>query len=561
METNQQIIAIIPARGGSKGIPRKNIIDFAGKPLIAWSIEAAKKSNLISRVIVTTDDLEIGQVAKQYGAEVPFLRPSQLAQDDTPPGPVLQHALQFLLEKENLRPEIIVWLEPPCPDRTPEEIDQAIRMLQADPHADSLRSVCEPFQNPYKSWTLEGAYLQPLIKKDGVALHTGPRQKTGKVYWQNGAIYLIKYDTIMKKGNFFGDNILPYVMADDRFIDIDKKEDLERAEYAFKKNSQPRAKKQYQILNTLGNTFAPKAREILNQLGDVDYRNVTQEEFSGIVENYDIVVAGLTPVFNKEILDKAKKLKIIAIPATSLENVDVEYAANKGVAVISLMGEREFLDTITGVAELAVGLMIDLMRFTPWSFDSVKRNEWLRENFRGHNVYKKTIGIVGMGRLGTLMAKYCRAFNMDVVFYDPYVEKSLVADCKKVTFDELLSQSDIISIHATLTKETHHMFNGNAFSKMKAGVYIINTARGQLIDEPVLLGALMAGNIAGFAADVLADELAFDGRGFKEYPLVDYAKTHENVIIVPHTGGMTHESRENTDVFIASKLQKVISKS
>lgn len=235
MNKNKKIIAIIPARGGSKGIPRKNIKIVAGKPLIAWTIEAARKSNLIERIIVTTNDNEIAAVAREYGAEIPFIRPEELAQDDTPPAPVLKHALDFLHDNEDLKPEIIVWLEPPCPFRTSNEIDEAIQLLQEDPDADSLRSVCEPFQNPYKSWHINGKYLEPLIKQNGLPLHTGPRQKTTKVYWQNGAIFLIKYDTIMKKGNFFGDKILPYIMPSERFIDIDKNEDLDLAEWYFKK--------------------------------------------------------------------------------------------------------------------------------------------------------------------------------------------------------------------------------------------------------------------------------------------------------------------------------------
>lgn len=235
LKTPSAIIAVIPARGGSKGLSRKNIRPLGGRPLIAHSIEAAQKSKLIGRVIVTTDDEEIADVARKYGAEVPFMRPVELAGDDTPPGPVLKHALEFLKEKEGIEPEIIVWLEPPCPFRTAQEIDEAIQMLQADPEADSLRSVCEPFQNPFKSWTLEGKYLRPLLENKSVMLHTGPRQETQKVYWQNGALFLVKYDTIMKKGNFFGDKILPYFMESNRFIDIDKAEDLELAEWFYRK--------------------------------------------------------------------------------------------------------------------------------------------------------------------------------------------------------------------------------------------------------------------------------------------------------------------------------------
>lgn len=225
-----KILAVIPARGGSKGLPGKNIIQLGGKPLIAHSIEVAKESKLIQRIITTTDDMEIADVAKSYGAEIPFIRPSELALDDTPPEPVLKHAIEFLEQKEDYKPDIIVWLEPPYPIRTAEEVDEAIQMFIDDPEADSLRAVCRPFQNPYKMWVLEGKYLKPLINQDREVFHTGPRQNIRDVYWQNTHIFLLRYDTIMKGGNFYGDKILPYILNEDRFIDIDSKFDLELAE-------------------------------------------------------------------------------------------------------------------------------------------------------------------------------------------------------------------------------------------------------------------------------------------------------------------------------------------
>lgn len=316
--------------------------------------------------------------------------------------------------------------------------------------------------------------------------------------------------------------------------------------------------KKLKILNTLGSHFAPKAKQILDRLGDVDYRITTQNELYNIIHQYDIIVIGISPAIDKEALNKASRLKFIAIPANTLENIDVQYAESKGIEIVSLQGETTFLNTITGVSELAIGLMIDLVRFTPWAFDSVKKHEWLRENFRGHNLYQKTLGIVGMGRLGNLMAKYGQAFEMNIIFYDPGKEKSIHANCTKVTFDELLKKSDMISIHASLNTETEKMFNNDALSKMKKSAYIINTARGKIVDEEALLDALELKTIAGYATDVLANELDFDGIGFKTHPLVEYSKTHKNVIIVPHTGGVTHESRENTDVFTAQKLEKKI---
>jgi CMP-N-acetylneuraminic acid synthetase len=222
---NNNIISIIPARGGSKGIPKKNIIEVEGKPLIAYSIEAAKNSALIDRIIVSTDSKEIAEVSKKYGAEVPFIRPSELAQDHTPTYPVIKHAVEWLQEKENYKPELIVILEPTFPLRTSEEIDKAIKLIRSDDKADSLRGVIEPFQNPYKMWKLKDNYLEPLIK-EGERTYEKPRQTLNKVYWQNGHIYISKYETIMEKGNIHGEKILPYILNEDKFIDVDTEEDL-----------------------------------------------------------------------------------------------------------------------------------------------------------------------------------------------------------------------------------------------------------------------------------------------------------------------------------------------
>lgn len=229
-----KILAVIPARGGSKGLPRKNILPLGGKPLISYSIETAKKSRLIDRVIVTTDDKEIADVAKKYGAEIPFLRPARLAKDSTPPFPVLEHALKFLDSEQNYKPDVIVWLEPPNPFRDSKRIDDAIKIFVSDKKADSLRGICEAELNPYKMWVIKGKYIEPFIKKGNQGIHGMPRQKFKKIYTQNGFVFLFKYNTIMKKGNLCGDKILPYVIKD-KFINIETKEDLEFAEFYLKK--------------------------------------------------------------------------------------------------------------------------------------------------------------------------------------------------------------------------------------------------------------------------------------------------------------------------------------
>src|SRR5512147_1332629 len=147
-----EILALIPARGGSKGIPRKNIRNFAGYPLIAWSIAAAKKAACVTRVIVSTDDPEIAAVARECGAETPFLRPAEFAQDNTTDLPVFEHALQWLAEHENYKPDIVIHLRPTSPIRPRGLIDEAVKILLAHPDADSVRGVVPAGQNPHKMW-------------------------------------------------------------------------------------------------------------------------------------------------------------------------------------------------------------------------------------------------------------------------------------------------------------------------------------------------------------------------------------------------------------------------
>lgn len=314
------------------------------------------------------------------------------------------------------------------------------------------------------------------------------------------------------------------------------------------------------ILNLLGNQIAPRAREILTRLGDVHNEEMTQTQLNGSIEPYDVIFMGLYPDISKETLSRARNLKVIATAVTNPTHIDAS-AAEKKIRIVSLKGETDFLDTITGTSEMAVGLMIDLMRLTPWAFDDVKQHHWDRDRFRGHNLYGKTLGIFGFGRLGKWMARYGKAFHMKIIACSPHItDKECGAfSCRAVDFETLLSESDVLSINATLTDKTRHVFDAAAFKRMKPTAYIVNTTIGGIVDEKDLLGALQKGEVAGYGTDVLEGEAQF-AEQFSGHPLVEYAKTHQNVIIVPHLGGMTHESREATDVFIAEKLATTLKK-
>lgn len=234
MVNDTEVLAIIPARGGSKGIPRKNIRNFAGHPLIAYSIAAALQSQRVTRVIVSTDDAEIAEVARAYGAEVPFLRPAELAQDSTLDLPVFQHALAWLTANEAYAPDVVVQLRPTSPIRPVGLVDEAVHILLEHPEADSVRGVVPAGQNPHKMWRidLQTGQMKNLLDVPGVPEpYNAPRQLLPPVYWQTGHVDAIRPSTILEKNSMSGEMILP-VMIDPRYtVDIDSLADWKRAEW------------------------------------------------------------------------------------------------------------------------------------------------------------------------------------------------------------------------------------------------------------------------------------------------------------------------------------------
>jgi len=232
MIDKDKIIALIPARGNSKSIPRKNIRDFAGYPLIAYSIAAGLRSKFVGRVIVSTDSSEIAKIAKDYGAEVPFLRPAEFAQDDTLDMPVFLHALTWLLEHKNFQPQIIVQLRPTSPIRTVDCVDEAINTLINNPQADSVRGVVPAAQNPFKMWRIdEDGKMLPLLKYQEIKEpYNAPRQDLPAVYWQTGHIDAIRLETIINKNSLSGDVIFPLFIDPEYTVDIDTPNDWKRAE-------------------------------------------------------------------------------------------------------------------------------------------------------------------------------------------------------------------------------------------------------------------------------------------------------------------------------------------
>ncbi|MCZ6538904.1 MAG: acylneuraminate cytidylyltransferase family protein, partial [Chloroflexi bacterium] len=225
-----EVLAIIPARGGSKGLPGKNLRPLAGHPLIAYSIAAGLQARLVNRVVCSTDSEEIATVAKRYGAEVPFMRPAELAQDDSPDVAAFQHVLDELRTREKYRPDIIVQLRPTSPVRQPGQVDAGVEALLNNPATDSVRAVAPSPATPYKMWRIEDEILTPLLAIDGVPEPFNmPRQALPEVWWQTGTLDIMR-TSVVESGSMTGSEIRGFIINPEHAVDIDHIESFARAE-------------------------------------------------------------------------------------------------------------------------------------------------------------------------------------------------------------------------------------------------------------------------------------------------------------------------------------------
>lgn len=275
-----------------------------------------------------------------------------------------------------------------------------------------------------------------------------------------------------------------------------------------------------------------------------------------ILKKADVIFAPMGFMFGREKIDKCKNLKVIGSPTTGLLHIDADYAGVRKISICSLKDQQAFLSTITPTAELAWGLIIAVTRRIIPAYDSVCQGKWEGRDF-GKRTSKMlsamTLGVVGLGRLGAWVARYGQAFKMKVFYYDPNVTDERYIKCH--TLSELASSSDIVSIHVHLTKETDNFINRNFIQSMPKDSFIINTARGDVLDEEALLEGLRSGHLAGAGLDMLKGEHL---PGFRErlhaHPLIQYAKIHDNLVITPKMGGSTVDAWESTERHIVDMI-------
>lgn len=307
------------------------------------------------------------------------------------------------------------------------------------------------------------------------------------------------------------------------------------------------------ILNLEPDGFSKIATSILNSFAKIDYGPMSRSKLLKNIYKYDALIVRLDHYIDGQIIRNSRKLKVISSATTGLNHIDLNLLEKKKIKVISLKGETEFLQSIHATAEHTWALLLSLVRKIPQARNSVLNDNWKRDNFKGHELHGSTLGIVGFGRIGKKVANYALGFGMKVLVFTEPIEKTKL-DIKFVdSLEKLISQCNVISIHLPYNSRTHQMFGKREFSSFKNGSYLINTSRGEILEENELINALIDGRLLGAAIDVINNEKSINLTNNNR--IISFAKRNSSLLITPHIGGCTFESMEKTEIFMSKKLR------
>ena len=305
------------------------------------------------------------------------------------------------------------------------------------------------------------------------------------------------------------------------------------------------------ILSSVDLAGAPEAVDYLTDAGELICTRPKRDEILPLLNDVDAYFASAAVQVDREFLNAAPKLKFVGSPSTGTDHLDLEELKKRGITVVDIAKEYELLNQFTATSELAFSLILSLVRqIIPASF-SARDGIWARERFSGYQLYGKTMGIMGLGRLGKITARIANGFGMNVITYDP--AQPFAENVQHVTFEELLSTSDILSIHIHLNADTEGIIGKKALGLMKSTAILINTSRGKIVDETALLEALALGQIAGAGLDVIDGEW-LEQEELIRHQLIEYSRLNDNLLIVPHIGGATQESINLARIFMAKKI-------
>ncbi|CFX46708.1 D-3-phosphoglycerate dehydrogenase, type 1 [Syntrophomonas zehnderi OL-4] len=289
--------------------------------------------------------------------------------------------------------------------------------------------------------------------------------------------------------------------------------------------------------------IAEEGLEMLRTELDVDFRDdISREELLSVIDQYDALIVRSVTKVNEELIKRGTRLKVIGRAGNGIDNIDVDVCTRYGIIVANTPDSNT-----VSAAEQTISLLLSSVRNTAWANDVLKGGIWDRKPFRGTELYGKTVGIIGLGRIGSMVATRLKAFNMNIIAYDPYIADERFERFgaeKKNSLEELLAEADVVTVHTPKTKETIHMIDEKAIALTKKGVILVNCARGGIFKETAVIEGLENGKIANVALDVYEKEPAIDNPIFK----------YTNVVCTPHLGADTFEAQKRVGENIAEQV-------
>ena len=541
------ILAVILARGGSKGIPKKNIYDISGHPLLSYSLQAAKESRFINKIIVSTDSLTIAKTARAYGAETPFLRSKKLATDKTTSVDALQDAVIRCEKIYNTTFDYVIELPCVSPLRDASDIDKALKFLTSKKSYDSVISYVNTGEkHPTRLKRIVNDTVTNFCKEYPEPDYGSRRQDFENCYIRNGAIYAMTRDCIVKQKSRNGKKSYPLLMTNKKFPK--KKKTNTKITFLDKK-------KKKNLLITAPFFFINELKKKLLRkfnctfISDVSKKNVIKN-----LINKDAWLCHPSPEYkiDKSLINK-KNLKIIATPSTGTNHINLNHCKKNKIKVVSILNNPK-TKNIKASSEFTFLLILASLRKLILAKEKVQMGYWrnVEDELRGDELFNKKVGIIGYGRIGKNIGKFSKSFGAKVRAYDPYIinknNKIIENDLAK-----LLKESDIIVISVTFNKNNINFVGKNFLKNLKENCILINTSRGEVVNEMELIKALKSKKIKYAATDVVRAEQNLSKKNNK---LIEYSKKNNNLLVTPHIAGLTIDSERKAAEITIDNLVK-----
>lgn len=562
---NKKILVNILARSGSTGIKDKNIADLDGKPVLWYSITEAMKSKYADDICFSTDSQKYADLAEDIGLHVPFLRDPRYARKESTAADASRWTTLKYEKFSGKKYDYIIDFMNSNPFKIVDDLDKCIEILHKNKKADTVVAI-------NRVWDGHPDRIKQIVKGE-IQDWPGTKEKLESLrqelkppaYIRSGSVYAMKRHVLIDQINRRGKISIPYILPDERVCNLDEPKDLFTARSMMKQRNLKRSinsikKNNLKILATSKVDDLDEILKILNNIGKLDIlRNVTRNKLKNTVNKYDVLLCSTNIKINKDLFLKYKKLNIkyVITPSVGIDHLDTAFLKKKKIKIFSLNNSYRDTKEIYSPAELAFTHILNISRNFLKATLSVRNYKWSPNDHIGFELDKKTIGIVGMGSVGSILAKYCKAFGMKIITYDP---NKIISDPDIIQFDSLnnlLKYSDIISINVSGDIKNTNLISENEFKLMKNDSILVNTSRGNVVNLNVLIDNLKKNKIYAAGLDVISDEELFP----KKYPKkmlkeLSILQRKNRLFITPHIGGSTYEARVKRLKFVLKSFKK-----